>query len=323
MEELLANAGEGVRELFGRIETVLLILGLFSLTTCWFLLRRYPPDMAAKNARLAGRALGALEIFGIVQAYLLLILLSMFSGRFFYEEQIPTAKLAITLGIYCIVTLIILFNNRRGKRSLADGFGLGLRQLKYIVAAPWFYLALVPILISIGYALKLVGYDLPLQDNAQQFVESGPAERILFALAAIFGAPVFEEIMFRGIVFPAVLKRAGLKAAVLLTSCLFAMMHFNFLMFLLMFTPLIIVAALFWPSRQRALRVLARAALAGTAAVAVWFTLVSGSFHSFLSLMTLSTGVCLAYWYTGSLWTSIVMHALFNAVTLYTLNLAG
>jgi len=123
--------------------------------------------------------------------------------------------------------------------------------------------------------------------------------------------------------FPAALKRLGLAASIVLTSCLFAMMHFSFPMLLLVFTPLTVLCVLAWSSNRMPLRILGKAAFGSIFVVAVWFTYTGGSLHSFLSLNVLSIGVSLAYWRTGALWTSIAMHALFNAVSLYALNLAG
>jgi membrane protease YdiL (CAAX protease family) len=42
----------------------------------------------------------------------------------------------------------------------------------------------------------------------------------------------------------------------------------------------------------------------------------SGVLHLFISLLILSIGLSAAYWRTGSLWVSIAMHSIFNAVTL-------
>lgn len=336
MEELLANSDEQARLVVTTLEVVLLCGGLVCMLILLALHRRFPPDGDAINMQLSKRALSGLEIYGIVQLYFLLLFISMFTGRFFYEEQIPVAKLGIALVVYTAVSLAIFINNQRKKTTPSAGFGMGWRQLKFIGAAPFFYLAIVPALLSIGYLMKLTGYELPLQDNAQQFVESNPTERILFAAMAIVAAPFFEELLFRGVLFPAVLKRMGLTGATLLTSCLFAMMHFNFMMLLLVFTPLIIACVLIWPRgntdatstlpiqrNQDARRAASIFLMFITFGTALFFTFFSGSLHSFLSLSVLSTGVSLAYWRTGSLWTSIAMHALFNSVTLYTLNLAG
>ncbi|VGO14199.1 hypothetical protein PDESU_02758 [Pontiella desulfatans] len=323
MEELLANTESGIRELFRSIEYVLLVCGLFTLLLFALHRRRNPPDTPTLNRQLANRALGAVEIFSIVQLYLVLLFLAMFSGRLFYEEQIPTAKLGIALLIYTLVSLAIFTNNRRRKKTMASGFGMGLAQLRYAGLAPFFYLAIVPLLLVSGALLKWLGYELPLQENAQQFVESNPAQRILFAVMAIVAAPFFEELLFRGILLPALLKRMGLACSTLLVSCLFALMHFNFLLLLIAFTPAAIVCILLWPSQKPWLRGLARVAFGLVLLSSAGITFANGSFHSFVSLMILSSGVSLAYWRTGSLWTSIGMHAIFNGVTLYTLNMVG
>ena len=48
-------------------------------------------------------------------------------------------------------------------------------------------------------------------------------------------------------------------------------------------------------------------------------------FHlpSFAALFLLSGALCLAYWRTGSLWVSIGMHTIFNAVSILALNIIG
>jgi len=323
MGELLANSDEQIHQMVTTLEVALLCGGLVCMVLLLFLNRRWPPNVEALNRQLSNRALSGLEIYGIAQLYFLLLFISMFTGRFFYEEQIPVAKLGIALVVYTAVSLAIFINCWRNKTSLADGFGMGWRQLKFAGVAPFFYLAIVPALLSTAYLLKLAGYELPLQDNAQQFVESNPTERILFAVMAIVAAPFFEELLFRGMLFPAALKRLGLAASIVLTSCLFAMMHFSFPMLLLVFTPLTVLCVLAWSSNRMPLRILGKAAFGSIFVVAVWFTYTGGSLHSFLSLNVLSIGVSLAYWRTGALWTSIAMHALFNAVSLYALNLAG
>jgi hypothetical protein len=50
--------------------------------------------------------------------------------------------------------------------------------------------------------------------------------------------------------------------------------------------------------------------------VSLLFALVHGHWPSMVPLFMLSTALCLAYIYRGSLMTSIVMHASFNALTI-------
>ena len=64
--------------------------------------------------------------------------------------------------------------------------------------------------------------------------------------------------------------------------------------------------------------------------LAAGIILVSGIFAamhyhgpSFVPLFLLSATLCLAYWRTGSLWVCIVMHMIFNAVTIFALHSGG
>ena len=67
-----------------------------------------------------------------------------------------------------------------------------------------------------------------------------------------------------------------------------------------------------------------RAGLAGgTAVVSLLFAGMPFHLPSFVPLFLLSAVLCLAYWRTGSLWVGIGMHAIFNAVSILALNLAG
>jgi membrane protease YdiL (CAAX protease family) len=323
MEELLANAEPGSTALFSQIEYALLVGGLLALTLAVFLYRRRPPDTAALTRLLRDRAMGFIEIYGIVLLHLSLFILAMFSGRLFYEHQIATAKLGIALLIYSIVSMAIFAVNRRRHETLASGFGMGMGQLRFIALAPLLYLAIVPVLLFSPAVLKAIGYELPLQETARQFVDSNPVERILFAVMAVVAAPFFEELLFRGILFPALLKRMDLPGAILLVSCLFSLLHFHFFVFLILFAAASVLCTLYWQSGNRRLAALARTALVMVLMFSGAITYTGGSFHSFLSLMILSAATCLAYWRTGSLWTSIAMHACFNAITLLSLQLIG
>jgi len=61
----------------------------------------------------------------------------------------------------------------------------------------------------------------------------------------------------------------------------------------------------------------------GTALVSLLFAAMHFHLPSFVPLLLLSAVLCLAYWRTGSLWVGIGMHAIFNAVSILALNIAG
>lgn len=60
-----------------------------------------------------------------------------------------------------------------------------------------------------------------------------------------------------------------------------------------------------------------------TLAVSVLFALMHFHLPSFVPLLMLSATLCLAYRRTGSLWTSIGVHMIFNAVSILALNISG
>jgi len=61
----------------------------------------------------------------------------------------------------------------------------------------------------------------------------------------------------------------------------------------------------------------------GTVLASLLFAAMHFHLPSLLPLFLLSAMLCLAYWRTGSLWVGIGMHAIFNAVSILALNLAG
>ncbi len=61
----------------------------------------------------------------------------------------------------------------------------------------------------------------------------------------------------------------------------------------------------------------------GTVLVSLLFAMMHLHLPSFLPIFLISAVLCLAYWRTGSLWVGIGMHAIFNAVNILALNLAG
>ena len=66
-----------------------------------------------------------------------------------------------------------------------------------------------------------------------------------------------------------------------------------------------------------------RIGMAGSIAiVSILFALIHFHVPSIMPLFLLSTALCLAYWRTGSLWTSIGIHATFNAVGTLAIKLA-
>ncbi|MCK5676149.1 MAG: CPBP family intramembrane metalloprotease [Verrucomicrobia bacterium] len=210
-----------------------------------------PPIRKALADRLAARAWNTPQLGIVLGVLLLLYFLTSFVGLFFYEEQLPLARLVATLLIYTAIVVLIAHVNRQRGGSWADNFGLGFLQLKKLVLSPVLYLAFIPFLILAAKAWHLflqdiLGLEIELQKVAQVIVQELSWLQILYILTAVFIAPFFEEIMFRGMVFPYLVKHAGLAKGTVLVSLLFAAMHFHLPSFLPLFLLAAVLCLAYW-----------------------------------------------------------------------------
>ncbi len=256
----------------------LLLFGFISAGLCYLHHRQNRPDEPELTEVLINRSWDTVQVGILMGSLFLLYFLASFTGLLFYEEQIPVARLGITILIYCILVAVIAVINRKRGGNWATSLGMGKSNLSKLLLAPVFYLALIPFLMLIAKGwhvlLELIFRAEPQLQEVAEIVSSQLTWlEISYILMAIFGAPIYEEFMFRGIIFPYFVKRMGLRNGIILVSFLFALMHFHL--------------------------------------------------PSFIPLALLSAALCLAYWRTGSLWVSIGMHMIFNAVTILALNVAG
>lgn len=143
------------------------------------------------------------------------------------------------------VVLIHFFLRMHGMRW-AEFLGVRHRRLLLIVI---FALGVAVVALPLTWAANYLSakvitllYKTPEQQVAVQVLEAtkDPAQRIVFALAAIVMAPLVEEILFRGILYPLLKYRGYPRLAIWGTSLLFAAVHVN----LLTFFPLFMFALL-------------------------------------------------------------------------------
>lgn len=101
---------------------------------------------------------------------------------------------------------------RIGRRDLWPGVGTTV-------------LALVVTAVVVNSTRSLFGIG---EDGGDQFgsLDDTSAARVLLAVAAIIGAPLFEELLFRGVVLHAMLARGRLRAVVG-SSLLFGLTHLS------------------------------------------------------------------------------------------------
>lgn len=232
MEELLANADPAIQLLYTIIERTLLYGGLIVAFLLLRQHRRHPAAAQALTAVIVDRSWNTLQLGIVLGALFLLHLLASFSGLLFYEEQIPLARLCITLLIYVLIIILVAAINHRRGGSWAESCGMGLRNLKKLALSPVFYLAAIPFLMLATKAYHLLlqhvfGMEMELQEVAKIIAQKLSWLQVLYTLTAIFAAPIYEELLFRGLVFPYLVKRAGLAGGTALVSLLFALLHFH------------------------------------------------------------------------------------------------
>lgn len=264
--------------LYDIINHTLLFGGL--LVAAWGMVhtRRNPPDTKALTTQIVSHSWKTLEVGILLASLLTFYILAAGAGRFFYEEQLPAARLVITLCIYAVIVWMIARGVKKNGGNWDEQLGMGAAGFRKTKLAPVFYLAFIPFLMlaTKGYHLlleSLSGAEPSLQDVAEIVTRERSWLEIVYMLSAVFIAPVYEEMLFRGVLFPYLAKRTGLVGGIVLASVFFGALHLHL--------------------------------------------------PSFVPLFLLSAMLCLTYWRTGSLWTSIGVHMIFNAVSILALNIKG
>ena len=161
---------------------------------------------APQTQRIISRAWNFLYVGLLLFGMMVLYLLAMGIGQFFYEEQIVWVQLIVGVVVYLLLFGLIVFFKNRQKLSWEAAFGMSRDNFKTIRLAPLFYLTTLPFLIlaaGIGvFILKSVfGIEPVMQDAAQAIMDGGFWIRTGYIFVALLIAPIFEEILFRGILF--------------------------------------------------------------------------------------------------------------------------
>ena len=212
-------------------------------------------EPAKLTRALAARSWETPQLGILLSALILLFFVASFTGLLFYEEQIPLAKIIITLLIYSMLIALVAGMNRKQSDRWRLNCGMGRNHAKEILLGPVLYLAIIPFLMlaTAGYHFlleHLFGLEIELQEVAQTMMQELSWVEGLYILTAIFVAPVYEEVMFRGIVFPYLAKRIGPLKGALMVSLLFALMHFHLPSFVPLFLLSAVLCWTYWRTRS-------------------------------------------------------------------------
>ena len=150
---------------------------------------------------------------------------------------------------------------REHQTNWAEGFGLGNHWRRALVVGLLTALVFLPIGWGLQQASALVMTHVPhvnLKPEEQSSVHALRVavslwKRLALGAAAIFLAPLAEEMLFRGILYPAI-KQAGFpRVALWGTALLFALVHVN----LVTFVPLAVLALILTALYERTNNLLA------------------------------------------------------------------
>lgn len=135
----------------------------------------------------------------------------------FYVALVTMISAPVGIG------LIILFIKLRGNITLKEYLGLRLFKKKHLLI--FFGILIVFFILNI-YLEKLFPQLQSADSTIGSYTGSG---LILFGIAAVIFAPIFEESFFRGFLFAGFYQsRIGAFGAIILTSIFFAVLHFQY-----------------------------------------------------------------------------------------------
>lgn len=252
MDLFLAEPKYDLRVLIvGALYLCLFLAGSLILAIKLLEYRRQPFAFEPLTSALRRRSWTPFQVGIFLGLYMLLYLMAMFTGRFFYKEQLPLVSAVVGLLIWTAMLIAATVINRLRRETWQTGYGLGLRHLHLLSQSAIYYItSLAPVLFFswlFGLLLWLLGQEPERQVAVQMMMEAPPLLRALLIGMALIGAPIFEEIVFRGILFPFILsrlERPGLATAI--TSVIFAAMHFHLPSFIALFVLSAALCFAYW-----------------------------------------------------------------------------
>jgi uncharacterized protein len=130
--------------------------------------------------------------------------------------------------IAAVITIIII-HHKKNDEELYLFRPLGNRKWEVLLQSVGFKLIMT--IINLWFAFVLMGFGIkPVgQEIGQVFLKSSWPVIILLSALTIIVAPILEEYIFRHTLYRQLSKRIGRVGACIITSCLFALLHFNFL----------------------------------------------------------------------------------------------
>ena len=175
---------------------------------------------------------------------LIVLLMGLFSAAIMKGQDAPPDFIgfALSTGVAQVFALVLIhFFIKAHRMSWRDL--LGLRQPRLLAAIVLAFevavvgTAVISVVGSLIVRVITEFHKAPAPQIAVQVLEqtTNPAQRAVFALAAIIFAPFVEEIVFRGILYPLLKHNGYPRLAFWGTSLLFAAIHIDLPTFIPLF----------------------------------------------------------------------------------------
>lgn len=174
---------------------------------------------------------------GIVAAYCLVFLTvngyHSLTGTPVTSKEPSLTVLFGTFAFHAIALVLINVLLREHHMTWTEAFGFTQPRLRRAMLLSFLLALLVlPIALSLtalSYKiLTALNFVVETQNVVQALQQSQTLpERMYYALAAIFSAPIVEELLFRGILYPSIKELGFPKLALWGTATFFALVHWN------------------------------------------------------------------------------------------------
>lgn len=154
----------------------------------------------------------------------LIVISIIFLGYFYLTTRVGEVPPFIA-----VIISIFLIYHKKIKEEIYYLRPLGNKKGEVLFQAIGFKLIIT--ILNLGVAFILISFGIkPIpQEISQVFMKSGWAVIIYLSILTVIVAPILEEFIFRHTLYRQLSKRIGRVGAGIITSCLFALLHFNFL----------------------------------------------------------------------------------------------
>jgi membrane protease YdiL (CAAX protease family) len=147
----------------------------------------------------------------------------------FLSYLYATNKIGEVTPFIVVIISILFIYHKKNKEEIFFLRPLGNKKREVLIQSIGFKLIITIVNLWVAFVLMSFGIKPVPQEITQVFMKSSWTVIIYLSILTVIVAPILEEFIFRHTLYRQLSKRMGRVGACILTSCLFALLHFNFL----------------------------------------------------------------------------------------------